>query len=131
MKIKKKVRMNLQELIKYARENEVGGDFKTLLGDWVRFYSDGSFEFLVLTEKDDIYMVNIEEELTEDNVIPNLLEVYESAGELDAVNWKYLSIREAFEQGGNENLTRKAFYMLNDDATITLVWKDGELVDED
>lgn len=129
MKIKKKVRMNLHELIKYARENEVEGDFKTLLGDWVRFYSDGSFEFLVLTEKDDIYMVNIEEELTEDNVIPNLLEVYESAGELDAVNWKYLSIREAFEQDDNKNLTRKAFYMINDDATMTLLWKEGELVE--
>ncbi|EKC6437871.1 TPA: hypothetical protein R1915_002064 [Staphylococcus delphini] len=129
MKVKKKVRMNLQELIKYARENEVEGDFKTLLGDWVRFYCDGSFEFLVLTEKDDIYMVNIEEELTEDNVIPNLLEVYESAGELDAVNWKYLSIREAFEQDDNKNLTRKAFYMINDDATMTLLWKEGELVE--
>ncbi|EKI4610900.1 hypothetical protein PCV59_001089 [Staphylococcus pseudintermedius] len=129
MKVKKKVRMNLQELIKYARENEVEGDFKTLLGDWVRFYCDGSFEFLVLTEKDDIYMVNIEEELTEDNVIPNLLEVYESAGELDTVNWKYLSIREAFEQDDNKNLTRKAFYMINDDATMTLLWKEGELVE--
>ncbi|HEJ6778089.1 TPA: hypothetical protein SME77_001799, partial [Staphylococcus aureus] len=40
---------------------------------------------------------------------------------------KGISLNERFE---DDNIfSTKAFYILNDDMTMTLIWKDGELVE--
>lgn len=83
MKIKKKVKMNLHELIQWARENNVKGEtFTSNYGRNVKFYSDVSFNTMEPIYHWDTFTVEAEEEITERTVIPLLLEVYEHEGEL-------------------------------------------------
>ncbi|EJD5708713.1 hypothetical protein Q7221_001499 [Staphylococcus pseudintermedius] len=131
MKIKKKVKMNLHELIQWARENNVKGEtFTSNYGRNVKFYSDVSFNTMEPIYHWDTFTVEAEEEITEDTVIPFIVELYtnnhglkETSMHLDNTISNILSI--------NKILMRKnsIFYMINDDATMTLIWKDGELVE--
>ncbi|EHS11685.1 hypothetical protein IS99_2959 [Staphylococcus aureus subsp. aureus IS-99] len=57
-----------------------------------------------------------------------MLEVYEiQEGVYKSALYKGISLNERFE---DDNIfPTKAFYILNDDMTMTLIWKDGELVE--
>ncbi|EIA5781281.1 hypothetical protein K7N39_001893 [Staphylococcus pseudintermedius] len=102
MKIKVKKEMNLHELIKWAWENDVKG--KT-------------------------FKVEVEELITEDTKISTLIELFVSDYGKIIHTYHRTSIGEAIGEvhKGAEALPT-AFYMLNDDMTMTLIWKDGELV---
>ncbi|HAR6410759.1 TPA: hypothetical protein I1796_002600 [Staphylococcus pseudintermedius] len=77
----------------------------------------------------DTFTVKAEEEITERTVIPLLLEVYEYEGELVFLPNEEKSIKKLLEQSDlEENITTKTLYIINDDGTLTLIWKDGELV---
>ncbi|MDF0180510.1 hypothetical protein O5Y45_00740 [Staphylococcus pseudintermedius] len=130
MKIKKKVKMNLHELIQWARENNVKGEtFTSNYGRNVKFYSDVSFNTMEPIYHWDTFTVEAEEEITERTVIPLLLEVYEFEEELVFLPQKEKSIKDLLEESDlEENITTKTLYLINDDGTLTLVWKDGELV---
>ncbi|WMZ44709.1 hypothetical protein [Staphylococcus pseudintermedius] len=130
MKIKKKVKMNLHELIQWARENNVKGEtFTSNYGRAVKFYSDVSFNTMVPIFHWDTFTVEAEEEITERTVIPLLLEVYEFEGELVFLPKKRSTIESLLEESDREeNITTKILYLINDDGTLTLIWKDGELV---
>ncbi|EHT7968081.1 hypothetical protein KXP40_000778 [Staphylococcus pseudintermedius] len=130
MKIKKKVKMNLHELIQWARENNVKGEtFTSNYGRNVKFYSDGSFNTMEPIYHWDTFTVKAEEEITERTVIPLLLEVYEFEGELVFLPQKRSTIESLLKQSDREeNITTKILYLINDDGTLTLIWKDGELV---
>lgn len=131
MKIKVKKEMNLHQLIQWARENNVKGEtFTSYYGREVKFYSDDSFNTMEPIYHFDTFTVEAEEEITEDTVIPFIVELYtnnhglkETSMHLDNTISNILSI--------NKILMRKnsIFYMINDDATMTLIWKDGELVE--
>ncbi|EGQ4095095.1 TPA: hypothetical protein K8006_001699 [Staphylococcus pseudintermedius] len=130
MKIKVKKEMNLHELIKWAWENDVKGKtFKSNRGKKVKFYSIGGFNVMEPIWGHDIFTVEVEEEITEETEIPVLVELFMSG--LDEIIHTYhrTSIGEATGEvhKGAEALPT-AFYMLNDDMTMTLIWKDGELV---
>ncbi|WP_447156901.1 hypothetical protein [Staphylococcus pseudintermedius] len=130
MKIKVKKEMNLHELIKWAWENDVKGKtFKSNRGKKVKFYSIGGFNVMEPIWGHDIFTVEAEEEITEETEIPVLVELFMSG--LDEIIHTYhrTSIGEATGEvhKGAEALPT-AFYMLNDDMTMTLIWKDGELV---
>ncbi|EGQ2926975.1 hypothetical protein EEJ50_08825 [Staphylococcus pseudintermedius] len=131
MKIKVKKEMNLLELIEYIKKNEIAdkvffdkkGKGKVVVGDDRHLYMTD----LNLT---DTFTVETVEEITEDTVIPFIVELYtnnhglkETSMHLDNTISNILSI--------NKILMRKnsIFYMINDDATMTLIWKDGELVE--
>ncbi|HHG6274257.1 TPA: hypothetical protein ACPXKM_000445 [Staphylococcus pseudintermedius] len=130
MKIKVKKEMNLHELIKWAWENDVKGKtFKSNRGRAVKFYSDVSFNTMVPIFHWDTFTVEAEEEITERTVIPLLLEVYEFEGELVFLPQKRSTIKSLLKQSDlEENITTKTLYLINDDGTLTLIWKDGELV---
>ncbi|EGQ1664947.1 hypothetical protein E4280_12645 [Staphylococcus pseudintermedius] len=131
MKIKVKKEMNLHQLIQWARENNVKGEtFTSNYGRAVKFYSDVSFNTMVPIFHWDTFTVEVEEEITEETVIPLLLEVYECGGELVFLPNEEKSIKKLLEQSDlEENITTKTLYIINDDGTLTLVWKDGELVE--
>ncbi|MCE5456954.1 hypothetical protein JMA16_07210 [Staphylococcus pseudintermedius] len=131
MKIKKKVKMNLHELIKWAWENDVKGKtFKSNRGKKVKFYSIGGFNVLEPIWGHDTFTVEAEEEITERTVIPLLLEVYEHEGELVFLPQKRSTIESLLEESDREeNITTKTLYLINDDGTLTLIWKDGEMVE--
>ncbi|EPE9876664.1 hypothetical protein ACSN5M_001830, partial [Staphylococcus pseudintermedius] len=70
-----------------------------------------------------------EEEITERTVIPLLLEVYEFEGELVFLPQKRSTIKSLLGQSDlEENITTKTLYIINDDGTLTLIWRDGELI---
>lgn len=131
MKIKKKVKMNLHELIQWARENNVKGEtFTSNYGRNVKFYSDVSFNTMEPIYHWDTFTVEAEEEITERTVIPLFLEVYEYEGELVFLPQKEKSIKDLLEESDlEESITTKTLYIINDDGTLTLVWKDGEMVE--
>ncbi|ELD8170522.1 hypothetical protein QJK01_001047 [Staphylococcus pseudintermedius] len=131
MKTKTKKEMNLHELIQWAWENDVKGKtFKSNRGKKVKFYSIGGFNVMEPIWGHDIFNVEVEEEITEETEIPFLVELFMSG--LDEIIHTYhrTSIGEAIGEvhKGAEALPT-AFYMLNDDMTMTLIWKDGELVE--
>lgn len=130
MKIKVEKEMNLHELIKWAWENNVKGEtFTSNYGRDVKFYSDVSFNTMEPIYHWDTFTVEVEE-IKEETVIPFIVELYinnhgvkETSMHLDNTISNILSI--------NKILMRKnsILYMLNDDATMTLIWKDGEMVE--
>ncbi|CAC6177202.1 TPA: hypothetical protein PEF19_000045 [Staphylococcus aureus] len=133
MKIKTKKTMTLCELIKWAWENpDLTNDKKFFSRN--SCYS-GSVEFcsginrtIVINHImfDDEFEVKVEEEITEDTKFDRLFEVYEfrERAYMSALHTN-TSIKERLE---NTSFPTKAFYILNDDLTMTLIWKDGELI---
>ncbi|HDV6046369.1 TPA: hypothetical protein RJJ88_000075 [Staphylococcus pseudintermedius] len=130
MKIKVKKEMNLHELIKWAWENDVKGKtFKSNRGKKVKFYSIGGFNVLEPIWGHDTFKVEVEELITEDTKISTLIELFVSDYGKIIHTYHRTSIGEAIGEvhKGAEALPT-AFYMLNDDMTMTLIWKDGELL---
>ncbi|HDT6657345.1 TPA: hypothetical protein QFR00_002654 [Staphylococcus aureus] len=134
MKIKVKKEMRLDELIKWARENPELSQGKVFV---TKSFADGIVRFDSYTNKcttsgfapiDIPFIVEVEKEITEETKFDRLLEVYEiQEGVYKSALHKGISLNERFE---DDNIfPTKAFYILNDDMTMTLIWKDGELVE--
>lgn len=90
-------------------------------------------EFVSYNPNNNTYIVEVEEEITEDTVIFRLLEV-RNAIPSKQEGWKDLKILKSYMYGNRtiaevENEYTVAFYMLNDDMTMTLIWKDGAMVE--
>lgn len=135
MKIKVKKEMRLDELIKWAWENP-----ELVRGK--EFYSqeqnDEKYVFFSLYDgrkcatrdfitADDTFEVEYEEEVTEETKFDRLFEVFEvSEGEYSPTSNRNTSINESLND--DRCFPIKAFYILNDDLTMTLIWKDGRLV---
>ncbi|HAR6067890.1 TPA: hypothetical protein I1651_002102 [Staphylococcus pseudintermedius] len=130
MKIKVKKEINLLELIEYIKKNEIAdkvflnkkGKGKVVVGDDRHLY---------MTDLNliDTFTVEAEEEITERTVIPLLLEVYEHEGELVFLPQREKSIKDLLEESDlEENITTKTLYIINDDGTLTLIWRDEELI---
>ncbi|HGZ8609224.1 TPA: hypothetical protein ACOF8R_001424 [Staphylococcus aureus] len=125
MKIKVKKEMRLDELIKWARENPDLSQGKIFFSTG---FSDGFVRFHPNTNKcstsnfipiDIPFIVDIEKEVTEETKFDCLVELNDIEGfEIYENN----SIRELIDG------TSRAFYILNEDKTMTLIWKNGELL---
>ncbi len=134
MKIKVKKTMTLSELIEWAWENPELSNNKKFFAR--SNYLSGSVKFFpglsrtITTNNimfDDEFEVEVEEEITEDTVFDRLFEVYEiSEGEYNPTSNRNTSINESLND--DRCFPIKAFYILNDDLTMTLIWKDGELI---
>lgn len=134
MKIKVKKEMRLDELIKWARENPDLSQGKIFFSTG---FSDGFVRFHPNTNKcstssfipiDIPFIVDIEKEVTEETKFDRLFELFEvSEGEYSPTSNRNTSINESLND--DRCFPIKAFYILNDDLTMTLIWKDGELVE--
>ncbi|HDH5627347.1 TPA: hypothetical protein PIK03_002758 [Staphylococcus aureus] len=132
MKIKVKKEMRLDELIKWARENPG-------LSKGKKFFTTGNGDGIVRFQKDTndctpsvcvpldaLFVVEVEEEITEETKFDNLFKLFEPIeGGYGSVLYANASIKECLYGRG---VPTKAFYILNDDLTMTLIWKDWELV---
>ncbi|HDA0234044.1 TPA: hypothetical protein O4R14_001410 [Staphylococcus aureus] len=117
--------MRLDELIKWARENPDLSQGKIFFSTG---FSDGFVRFHPNTNKcstssfipiDIPFIVDIEKEVTEETKFDCLVELNDIEGfEI----YENDSIRELIDG------TSRAFYILNEDKTMTLIWKDGELL---
>lgn len=137
VKIKREVEMTLPELIEWGFKNNIKdrgfscnqATYRPVVFDsigWIDFIDDYCYP------PGDTYTVEIEEEITEDTQIYRLLELKDSFMFKDG-GWKDLNIMKS-NMYGNQSISEvkndesKNFYMLNEDGTLTLIWKDGELV---
>ncbi|HEC2231914.1 TPA: hypothetical protein R1967_002141 [Staphylococcus delphini] len=124
MKIKVEKEMNLHELIKWAWENDVNNeDFEGNLDGNVNIDSWGMIDTIVPVDVEETFTVEVEEEVTEETVISRLVAIYDVSGQRSIIQRKQKSISNIV------NEYAVAFYMLNDDATMTLLWKEGEMVE--
>ena len=123
VKIKREVEMTLPELIDWAWKNGVKEK---------AFYSNvdgGSVYFDMLQtvsvehsiDKDETFTVEVEEEITEETKIPEMLEIFQDN---DGTQWFGNSIEQVKDDFSRE-------FWLKDGNTMTLIWKDGELVGDE
>lgn len=137
VKIKQKVEMTLPELIEWGFKNGiknkefVSNFFKKKsvifnLSGWAEF----SDEYAYLPE--DTFTVEVEE-VTEDTKLSSVLEMYKDINypnENLSVIHKSTSINNIL--GYNPSyFNTKCLYLINEDMTLTLIWKDGELVGDE
>ncbi|AFD22236.1 hypothetical protein [Staphylococcus hominis] len=123
VKIKREVEMTLPELIEWAWKNNVEGKtfYSNVDGGFVYFdiYQTVSVEHEI--DKDETFTVEIEEEITEETKIPEMLEIFQDN---DGTQWFGNSIEQVKDDFSKE-------FWLKDGDTMTLIWKDGELVGDE
>lgn len=132
-KIKKEVEMTLPQLIGWGFKNNIKNrKFMSNSKDYtsVIFDSAGDIEFNSYFSSEDTFTVEVDEEITEEKEIDKLVEVYREMGRdvLFTMLHNETSINEAKDESEVYKTVPVAFYVLNDNLNMTLIWKDGELV---
>lgn len=123
-KIKRKVEMTLPELIEWAWENEVSDKafYSNLDGGSVYFDKIQNLSIEHEIAINETFTVEIEEEITKETEIPKLVSI--NRNNLNEVNINFnCSIGQLLDRSDYN------YYILNDDGTMTLIWRDGKLVD--
>ena len=122
-KIKRKLEMTLPELIEWAWKNGVKEkafysniDRGSVYFDMVQTVS---IEYSIVV--DETFTVEVEEEVTEETKIPEMLEIFVNGGGVKRVEKSINELKDDFS---------KEFW-LKDGDTMTLIWKDGELVGDE
>ncbi len=102
---------------------------------YTKDFSDGYVRFHLDTNKclitgfvslNEPFIVEVEKEITEDTKFDRLLEVFKDDAECyDSTIYTDISIKERM---ASKLFPIESFYILNDDLTMTLIRKDGELV---
>ncbi len=119
--IKTKKEMNLPELIEWAIKKDIKDEkFYSKNGCHISIDYRGHV-FLWDIRLNEIFTVEVEEEITEDTVIPKIAELnlcgYDQHEELFVNENK--SIKQLLSEEETNNV---AFYIMNDDLTMTLIW---------
>ena len=121
--IKRKVEMNLPQFIAWAVDNHITGSFyanNRVNAKRIRFEFGGIVSSHGELRSHDTFTVEVEEEITEDTVLDNLIEIRKE-GLLGGVRlYKNSSINKV------ENDKSVAYYTMNADLEITLIWKRKE-----
>ena len=126
MKIKTKKEMNLPQFIAWAVDNHITGSFyanNRVNAKRIRFEFGRIVSSHGELRSHDTFTVEIEEEITEDTKINKLLVKFKSPSRYQMFCSDCINGFE-IEEGNIE-----AFYVLNDDLTLTLIWKNGRLVE--
>lgn len=123
VKIKRKVEMTLPELIEWTWKNDVKEKafYSNLDGGSVYFDMVQTVSVEHSIGKDETFTVEVEEELTEGTKIPEMLEIFQDN---DGTQWFGNSIEQVKDDFSRE-------FWLKDEGTMTLIWKDGELVGDE
>ena len=137
-KIKRKVEMTLSELIEWGFKSNIKNrifvpnqaNYRPVIFDsvgWINF--SGKYFY----PAGDTFTVEVEEEITEDIKLPKCLEISfdQKSGKDVAVIHENWSVENITEQNSKCFSVTKTVHLVNDDGTVTLVWKDGELVGEE
>ncbi|MGX0437552.1 hypothetical protein ACUW5X_000317 [Staphylococcus hominis] len=123
VKIKREVEMTLSELIEWAWKNGVKEKafYSNIDGGSVYFDMVQTVSVEHSIVKSETFTVEVEEELTEGTKIPEMLEIFEDN---DGTQWFGNSIEQVKDDFSKE-------FWLKDGNTMTLIWKDGELVGDE
>ena len=127
--IKRKVEMNLPQLIEWGFKNDIKE--KSFIAyecvedqrHEVHFNALGIPKFSAFIKKSNTFTVEIKEQIDENTELTALVEL-SSRGLLGKTTlYRYHSINDVID---NQSV---AFYILNDDQTMDLIWKNGKLVE--
>lgn len=121
VKVKVEKKMNLLELLKWAQENDITN--RTFFGHGITFVFIDRFGLIkcVGVNPEQIFTVNVEEEITEETMLEEMFMLNSNTKNLS----RYTGRSIASVVKGHH---AKAFYIKDDDFNMTLIWKDGELV---
>ncbi|WP_165844891.1 hypothetical protein [Staphylococcus saprophyticus] len=129
MKIKTKKQLNLPQLIEYIWDNDIKNEFFRRLNRgpfeyvWVNEDSNIEFDDNILFRKNDIFEIEVEEEITKDTKLPSVL-VYDGK----YFNALYgLSINDIEKSFIDYVYGVKTIHLIDGD-THTLIWRNGKLV---
>lgn len=129
--IKRKVEMNLGELLCWAIDNEEQARFRDFSSKSMRVrFNDNAKPEIIFAKQflpiEQTFKVQVEEEITEDTVLPKILEI---------ANDGYSGYATLHERTAINEVVRKssiAFYFLNEDLSLTLIWtKEKGLIEND
>ena len=125
VKIKKNVEMTLPKLIEWAWKNNLEGKtfYSNIDGGFVYFDIGQTLSIEHSIDKDETFNVEVEEEITKETEIPKLVSI--NRNNLNEVNINFNCSIVQFLDRSDYN-----YYILNDDGTMTLIWKDGAMVDD-
>uniref|UniRef100_A0AB39C7P1 Phage PVL protein n=1 Tax=Staphylococcus phage Pel11 TaxID=3235046 RepID=A0AB39C7P1_9CAUD len=128
VKIKTIKKMNLPELIQWGWDNEAIGRFEGDKGSLVLFDANSWVISNKFVCSEEFFEVEFEEEITEDTKIANLVQVYKEDNNTFVSAWTSDTIEEINALTKRNGCSSIAFYMLNDDLSMTLIWRNGEIV---
>ncbi|WP_204206037.1 hypothetical protein [Mammaliicoccus sciuri] len=119
--IKTKKEMNLGELLCWAIDNKEQASLKDFYSKNMRVRFNDSAKPEIIFDKqflpiDQTFKVKIEEEITEDTVIHKLIELSDKG----LLGRTILNINSSINLAKTDKSV--AFYILNDDLTMTLIW---------
>lgn len=129
-KIKHKVEMTLPELIEWAWENEVSDKafYSNLDGGSVYFDKIQNLSIEHEIAINETFTVEIEKEIDEDTVLPMFIEIFTGVDDEIFIDYhENENIKEVLEINSSRAKT-KTFNLINNDGTMTLIWKDGAMV---
>lgn len=138
VKIKRKVEKNLPQLIEWAMKNKIKGKmFLTESAYCVGFDKHGFVYFNSTNSMplDQTFTVEVEEEITEDTVIPKLLTTFETINVKNKIHYQRVRIDENYpiklmlNKAEAHREPVETLHIVNDDGTHTLIWRDGKLVE--
>ena len=132
VKIKRKVEMTLPELIEWAWENEVSDKafYSNLDGGSVYFDKIQNLSIEHEIAINETFTVEIEKEIDEDTVLPMFIEIFTGVDDEIFIDYhENENIKEVLEINSSRAKT-KTFNLINNDGTMTLIWKDGAMVDD-
>lgn len=123
VKIKRKVEMTLPKLIEWAWKNNVKGKtvYSNIDGGYVYFDIGQTLSIEHSIDRDETFTVEVEEEIDIYTVLESLYE-YTNDNQFKHYKNTPLQIIKDYED--------KEFW-LKDGDTMTLIWKDGELVGDE
>lgn len=131
MKIKIKKQLNLPQLIEWAWDNGVTG---TMFSDnrvdakRIRFEAGTIISIHGYMHKGDTFTVTIEKEITEDTKLDLIERFIGGMGYACYTSHGAITIKECLRRSPEE-CTTTHYYIENDDLTMTLIWRDGKLVE--
>ena len=118
--------MTLPKLIEWAWKNNLEGKtfYSNIDGGFVYFDIGQTLSIEHSIDKDETFNVEVEEEITKETEIPKLVSI--NRNNLNDVDINFNCSIGQFIDRSDYN-----YYILNDDSTLTLIWKDGELVGDE
>ena len=125
MKIKRKVEMNLPQLIEWLLKSGYRNyTANSNMGNTVTLSRYGAIQFSLGTFfPEETFTVEVEEEIDEDTEFEKL---YYTTILSRIVESSCTTIQSSLKHIAVEPI---AFYIMNDDLTLTLIWRDGKLVE--
>ena len=135
--IKRKVEMNLPQLIEWGFENDVtntwyrASNVEEYISE-VFFGATGLPHFSNTVDKNDLFIVEVEEELTEDTVIPKLMTTFKKNYLKGDFGYQRVRIDENYpiklmlNRAEEHKEPIETLHVVNEDGTHTLIWNKEE-----